>query len=41
MVTLFKWRSDVLLGLGTKNVLISAQEFFDVPPVSLGIRYFK
>ena len=32
MVTLFEWRSDILLGLGTKHALISAQEFVNVLP---------
>ena len=32
MITLFERRGDILLGLGTKNVLISAQEFLNVLP---------
>ena len=32
MVTLFEQGGDILLGLGTKNALISAQEFLNVLP---------
>ncbi len=32
MISLFQRRGDILLGLGTKNVLIGTQEFLDKLP---------